>query len=80
MEDATVSPDGQITLPKRAMEALSLKPGDQVRFFVYGHKVRILAVRPVSRLHGALPYDGPPKSLEEMDEDVTQALTERALR
>ena len=43
MEDVTVSPEGKITLPKSALEALSLKPGDQVRFFVYGHKVKILA-------------------------------------
>ncbi len=80
MRDAAISLDGKITLPKAVLEALSVKPGDKLRFFIYGNKVRILAVRPVSWLHGALPYDGPPKSLEEMDEDITQAFTERALR
>ena len=80
MKDVTISPEGTITLPEAALEALSVKPGDKLRFFIYGDKVRILAVRPVSWLHGALPYDGPPKSLEEMDEGITQAVTERALR
>ena len=80
MQDVTISPEGQITLPKEALEALSAKPGDKLRLFVYGNKVRVLAVRPVSWLHGALPYDGPPKSLEEMDEAITQAVTERARR
>jgi bifunctional DNA-binding transcriptional regulator/antitoxin component of YhaV-PrlF toxin-antitoxin module len=80
MRDVTISPEGNIALPEAALEALSVKPGDKLRFFIYEGEVRVLAVRPVSRLYGALPYDGPAKSLEEMEEGITQAVTERALR
>ena len=80
MRDVTISPEGNIALPEAALEALSVKPGDKLRFFIYEGEVRVLAVRPVSRLYGALPYDGPTKSLEEMEEGITQAVTERALR
>ena len=81
MQDVTISPDGKITLPKDALEALSAKPGDKLRLFISGDKVKILTVRPVSWLRNVLPpYEGPPKSLEEMDEAITEAVTERALR
>ena len=76
MRDVTISPEGNITLPEAALEALSVKPGDKLRFFIYGGEIKILAVRPVSRLFGALQYDGPPKSLEEMDEGIARGAYE----
>ena len=77
---SAISPDGQITLPESVMEALSLKPGDQVRYFILEGEVRILPVLAGSRLFGSLRYDGPPKSLEDMDEAITQKVRERARR
>ncbi len=76
MKDVTISPEGNITLPEAALEALSAKPGDKLRLFIYGGEIKILTVRPVSWLHGALPYDGPPKTLEEMDEGIAQGAYE----
>ena len=77
MRDVTISPEGQITLPKDALEALSAKPGDKLRFFVYGiGEVRILAVRPVSGLFGALQYDGPPISSEDEEEAIARGAYE----
>ena len=77
---STISPEGQITLPESTLKALSLKPGDQVRFFILEGEVRILPVLAGSRLFGSLRYDGPPKSLEDMDEAITQKVRERARR
>ncbi len=78
MHESTITPEGQITLPEPVLEALSLKPGDQVRYFIYEGEVRVLAVRPVTWLSGALHYDGPPKSLEEMDDGIAEAACESA--
>ena len=38
-----------------------------MRYVITGGEVRITAVRPVERLYGALEYDGPPVTLEDME-------------
>ena len=77
---STISPERQITLPESVLEALSLKPGDQVRYFILEGEVRILPVRSLKQLAGSLKYDGPPKTLEDFDEAITQKVRERARR
>ena len=79
MHESTITPEGQITLPPSVLESLSLKPGSKVRFFIYEGEVRMLAVRPATWLAGALKYDGPPKTLEEMKEGIAEAARESAL-
>ena len=49
---------------------MGVKPGDRVRYLVQGDEVRIIPVRPLARLFGALKFDGPPVTLEEMDDAV----------
>jgi len=70
MNESKITAKGQTTLPKAVREALSLNPGDKVRYFVHDDEVRIRKVLPISRLFGIVKYDGPPVSLEEMEEAI----------
>ena len=79
MEESKVTSKGQTTIPKKVREAMSIKPGDTLRYVVDGNVLLVLPVRPVSSLK-PLPYDGPPKTLEEMEQGITEAVTERAMR
>ena len=67
MIESTITSKGMTTLPKAVREALSLQPGDRVRYVIYRGEVRILPVRPIARLFGILRYNGPPVTLEEME-------------
>lgn len=78
MLESTITSKGRITLPKPIREALSLKTGDRVRYVIDKGRVLILPVRPISWLSGALPYDGPPISLEEMNAAIREAARESA--
>ena len=70
MVESGITAKGQTTLPKAVREALHVQPGDRVRYIIQGDEVRIVAVRPINRLFGALTYDGPPVTLEDMDNAV----------
>ena len=70
MIESTVTARGQTTLPKAVREALSLTAGDRVRYTILDGEVRIRKVRSISRLYGALSYDGPPVSIEEMQDAI----------
>ena len=79
MIESGITSKGQTTLPKAVREALGVKPGDRVRYAILDGKVMIMPARPVSRLFGALKYDGPPKTLEDIDRGITAAAFESAL-
>ena len=68
MIESIIDAKGQTPLPKAVREALSVQPGNRVRYFIHqdGH-VRITAVGPIGRLFGMLNHDGPTVTLEEMD-------------
>jgi len=70
MVQSTVTSKWQTTLPQPVRKALGLRPGDRVRYFVLDDEVRIVAVRPLRRLFGALRYDGPPVTLEDMERAI----------
>ncbi len=70
MVESRITAKGQTTLPKAVREALHVQPGDRVRYIIQGDEVRIVAVRPINRLFGALKYDGPPVTLEDMDDAI----------
>ena len=70
MVESKISSKGRTTLPKPVREALGVQPGDKVRYLILGDEVRIIPVRPLARLSGALKYEGPPKTLEDMDDAV----------
>ena len=76
MIESKLALDGRTTLPREVREALALQPGDRLRYTILDGEVRIRAVRPLQQLYGALEYDGPPVSLDDMD----RAIGEAALR
>jgi antitoxin PrlF len=75
MPQATMTSKGQITIPKDVRDELGLEPGTKVDF------VRISAreyrLRPKNRsimdLFGMAKYDGPPLTIEEMNEGIRDA-------
>ena len=80
MHESKISKRGQTTLPKAVREALGLQPGDRIRYFIHEGDVKILPVRPVTELYGILKYDGPPVSVEEMNEAIAEAACAKWLR
>ena len=71
MFESTITSKGRTTLPKPVREALGVRPGDRVRYIILGDEVRIIPLRPLARLFGMLKYEGPPKTLEEMEDATT---------
>ncbi len=72
MLESRITSRGRTTLPKAVREALSLQPGDRVRCIVESGAVRIVPVRPLSRLFGVLQHDGPAVTLDEMDRAIAE--------
>ena len=70
--ESRVTGQGQTTLPKPVLEALGLKAGDRMRYFIADSTVQIVPVLPISRLFGALLYNGPPISVEKMEQAIAE--------
>ena len=80
MLESTITSKGQTTLPKKVRDALGVKPGDKVRYFLDGSGgVRVLRVKSVDEVAGFLSkyYDGPPLTLEEIDSAIDAHLSEK---
>ena len=73
MIESQLASDGRTTLPKAVREALAVQPGDRVRYTILDGEVRIRAVRPLQQLYGVLEYEGPPVTLEGMDQAIGEA-------
>jgi AbrB family looped-hinge helix DNA binding protein len=79
MRESTITVKGQTTLPRDVRAALGLTSGDRVRYVILDGEVRILKARSVKELRGLLARpDQRSVSLEEMDEAIGAAATERA--
>ena len=73
MQESTLTIKGQTTLPKYVRKALSLQPGDKVRYLILdGGEVRLLKARPVVEMAGALKHEGRAVSLEDMDAAIAK--------
>ena len=70
MIESSISKKGQTTLPRPVRNELGIKAGDRIRYFICDGEVRIIPVRPISRLFGIMQYDGPPVSVEQMERDI----------
>ncbi len=71
--EASIGSRGRTTLPKPVREALGVGPGGRVRYVIFeNNQVRLLPVRPISRLFGALKHEGPPATLEDMDSAIAE--------
>jgi len=76
MVQSAITSKGQTTLPKSVRQALGVKTGDRVRYVILDNEVRILPMRPIGRLFGALKHDGPPVTLEDMEQAVAEGACE----
>ena len=76
MIESVITTKGQTTLPMVVREALAVTAGDRVRYHIQDGEVRIRKARPINRLYGALPYDGPPVSVAEMQEAIISGATD----
>ncbi len=79
LPESTVTSRGQTTLPKEVRDALDLKAGDRVRYFIYDGEVRLAPVQPIERLYGILEYDRPPVSLEDIQRGIIEGACRSAL-
>jgi AbrB family looped-hinge helix DNA binding protein len=76
MQESTVTAKGQTTLPKGVRAALSIKPGDKLRYLVFDGEVRILRARSILDLKGVLKRSGQaPVSLDAMEEAIADGAT-----
>ncbi|MDQ3077706.1 MAG: AbrB/MazE/SpoVT family DNA-binding domain-containing protein [Pseudomonadota bacterium] len=82
MVAATMTSKGQITIPAEVRKRLRLKAGSKVDFIE--NRAGELVLKPrigdIRSLRGIVKYDGPPVSIEEMDEAIGEAVVERFLR
>ena len=78
MQESAITSKGQTTLPKSVRRALGVEPGDRVRYVIFDNgEVRLMPVRPLSRLFGVLKHEGPPVSLEEMERAIAEGAIDR---
>ena len=79
MAIATMTTKGQITIPKEIRDALRLRPGDRVDFV--REKDGRVVLQPLTGkledLIGILKYDGPPVTVEQMNEGIARHLGEK---
>ncbi len=76
MLESSITKKGQTTLPKPVRETLGIQAGDRVRYVIFDGEVRILPVRPISRLFGVLQHDGPAITVDEMEQAVAEGAAE----
>lgn len=78
MVESSVTSKGQTTLPKSVREALGVVPGDRLRYIIFdNNEVRLIPVRPLSRLFGAFKHEGPPVTLPDMERAIADGAKER---
>ena len=77
MIESSITKKGQTTLPKVVRESLGLRAGDKVRYIIVDGGVRIMPVRSINRLFGALRHDGPVVTLEEMEQAIADGACEK---
>ena len=70
---------GQRMIPKTVREALGLKTGDTLRYFITEGQLQVLKVRQVAELAGMLARENHlPVSLEVMDNSIAQSAIKSA--
>ena len=72
MFESKITVKGQTTLPRSVRDSLGVKAGDRVRYVIVDEGVLIMPVRPTSRLFGSLKYEGPPVSLQDMEDAIAE--------
>jgi antitoxin PrlF len=79
--EAAITSKGQVTIPKAIREYLHVKPGDRVKFFMHPDGTVVLLPKlPVTALRGLLRWQGPPATLEQMDDAIAARASESVSR
>ena len=52
MNTVTISPKFQVVIPKEIREQLRLHPGQRVQAIVYGDRIELIPIRPVTEMRG----------------------------
>jgi antitoxin PrlF len=84
MATATMTSKGQLTVPKEIRDALGLRPGDKVEMVLGGEDGQVVMRKrrtiPLEELLGSLPNNGISKTLEELEQDLGDAIVEHVMR
>ncbi|ABU58930.1 MULTISPECIES: AbrB/MazE/SpoVT family DNA-binding domain-containing protein [Roseiflexus] len=67
MDTATISSKYQVVIPRAIREKWNVKPGQKVRFIVYGNRLEIVPVRDLKTARGFLR--GMSSDIEREEED-----------
>jgi AbrB family looped-hinge helix DNA binding protein len=67
MDTATISPKYQVVIPRAIREKWNIKPGQKVRFIIYGNRLEIVPVRDIKTARGFL--QGMSSDIERDEED-----------
>ena len=54
MGTVTISPKFQVVIPKAIREELGLLPGQMLQAIVYGERIELIPVRPITEMRGFL--------------------------
>jgi AbrB family looped-hinge helix DNA binding protein len=82
MSIATVTSKGQITIPQDVRERLGIETGTRVEFVERADGVVEFIPRTgsIMDLDGIIPWDGPPVTIEQIDDAIGEAVAERYMR
>ncbi|MFZ5909430.1 MAG: AbrB/MazE/SpoVT family DNA-binding domain-containing protein [Chloroflexota bacterium] len=67
MDTVTLSPKYQVVIPRAIREKWNVKPGQKVRFIIYGNRLEIVPVRDIKSARGFLK--GMSSDIERDEED-----------
>lgn len=67
MDTVTISPKYQVVIPRAIREKWNVKPGQKVRFIIYGNRLEIVPVRNIKEARGFLK--GMSSDIEREEED-----------
>jgi AbrB family looped-hinge helix DNA binding protein len=54
MDTVTISPKYQVVIPRAIREKWNVKPGQKVRFIIYGNRLEMVPVRDIKSARGFL--------------------------
>ncbi len=67
MDTVTISSKYQVVIPRAIREKWNVKPGQKVRFIIYGNRLEIVPVRDIKEARGFLKGMGSDIEREEED-------------
>jgi len=67
MDTVTISSKYQVVIPRAIREKWNVKPGQKVRFIIYGNRLEIVPVRDIKSARGFL--EGMSSDIEREEED-----------